>query len=450
MAKYLAPEGYLYDEKSGLYYSQNIEVDLDGNRTQNVLWFNAETGEYTKAQYALSPVPAAPPLPEEFLETPTPPEAVSVATPVTPETAPTAAPAATPVAPVTSTVAPTPTPAVPTVAPAATPVTPTATPSAQTSTATSGSKSTTSAPAKIPAKKKNSWVPAVIAGVAVVLLLGGAFFALKKFGYEIQDKLPFMEPVVSFVNGGAHYGPIGGHNDDRDDDRDDERNDERDDRDEDAQNVADATDDTNVTENSSNDVTQNASSTDASSETANTPNEDTSAENSDSIAEEIVESEQGYDGVLPEELTEDEALQIANDLGIVSGTFVPESEYSPNGKYIGYIFGNYFATPTTDFDKEFFETDGYPSIHIFTDGTYEMFCQTGGDCWWNSGTYSVSEPQSEMDDVTVYLYGAIDSGGNTVTAEFVFTDAQDYPVLVTEGLGYMGEEGAPYWFERDY
>ena len=39
-------------------------------------------------------------------------------------------------------------------------------------------------------------------------------------------------------------------------------------------------------------------------------------------------------------------------------------------------------------------------------------------------------------------------GGQKVKAKFVFTDAEDYPIFETEGFGYMGEKGAPYWFER--
>lgn len=523
MAKYLAPDGYLYDANSGLYYTQTVETDVAGNRTQNVLWFNAETGEYTRAQYKLPPVPPAPPAP-----------------------------------------------------------------AAQSSTETSTNTSTPSrpaqsAPAKFPAKKKNSWLPAIIAGVAVVLLGGGAFFALKNFGYEIQDKLPFMESVVSFANGNVHQGPLGGNHNDKDEDRDDDRND-REDNDQN-QNTSSADSLTPVSnarwddysidsselkisvvsydtskidsltiygvgdldrefpcttgtdsdvigdmiymwgagigdvkvalyykyEGDSGSITPREMSagvigSDGSlisslnteikngtitfydislpSETSgvestgnvsavlkvggNTFKNDNvpllingklangtaaDAENFERVLEEALsEGADGYghDGVSTEEMTEEGLLQTTDGKDIIAGTFVPDSEYSPEGNYIGFIFGNYVVTPDSDFDKEFFETDGYPSIHIFTDGTYEMFCQIGGDSWVNKGYYSVSEPRSEMDDVTVYLYGAKDNGGNTVTAEFVFTDAQDYPLLVTEGMGYMGAGGSPYWFERDY
>ena len=53
MAKYLPPNGYMYDEKSGLFYDQHIEENADGTKSQVVNWFNAETGEYTMSVYPM-------------------------------------------------------------------------------------------------------------------------------------------------------------------------------------------------------------------------------------------------------------------------------------------------------------------------------------------------------------------------------------------------------------
>ncbi|MCR4909470.1 MAG: hypothetical protein K5985_11625 [Lachnospiraceae bacterium] len=51
MAEYQAPEGYLYDPETGLYYSQVTAVDARGSRMQVVTWFHADTGEYEQQVY---------------------------------------------------------------------------------------------------------------------------------------------------------------------------------------------------------------------------------------------------------------------------------------------------------------------------------------------------------------------------------------------------------------
>lgn len=56
MANYLPPEGYLYDEGSGLFYTQTIASDANGKRSQVVTWFNADTGEYTRNTYPIEDV----------------------------------------------------------------------------------------------------------------------------------------------------------------------------------------------------------------------------------------------------------------------------------------------------------------------------------------------------------------------------------------------------------
>lgn len=58
MATYKAPEGYIYDSNSGLYYSQQIVKDTSGNMNRFVTWFNADTGQYTQYLYPM-PVDAS-------------------------------------------------------------------------------------------------------------------------------------------------------------------------------------------------------------------------------------------------------------------------------------------------------------------------------------------------------------------------------------------------------
>lgn len=51
MALYNPPEGYLYDNNSGLYYSQVVTQDELGNINQVVTWFDANTGQYSQNVY---------------------------------------------------------------------------------------------------------------------------------------------------------------------------------------------------------------------------------------------------------------------------------------------------------------------------------------------------------------------------------------------------------------
>ena len=53
MGRYREPDGYLYDERTGLYYSQVIAVDESGKQVQVVTWFNAESGEYSQFFYPI-------------------------------------------------------------------------------------------------------------------------------------------------------------------------------------------------------------------------------------------------------------------------------------------------------------------------------------------------------------------------------------------------------------
>ena len=53
MGKYREPEGYILDERTGLYYSQIIGVDETGSQMQIVTWFNTESGEYSQYTYPI-------------------------------------------------------------------------------------------------------------------------------------------------------------------------------------------------------------------------------------------------------------------------------------------------------------------------------------------------------------------------------------------------------------
>ena len=53
MAVYQAPEGYKYDENTGLYYTQVIAADASGSSYRVVTWFNADTGEYDQQVYLM-------------------------------------------------------------------------------------------------------------------------------------------------------------------------------------------------------------------------------------------------------------------------------------------------------------------------------------------------------------------------------------------------------------
>lgn len=54
MTKYAPPAGYQLDNASGRYYTQTIEQMPDGSQIQQVIWFNCETGQYTKSSYTVS------------------------------------------------------------------------------------------------------------------------------------------------------------------------------------------------------------------------------------------------------------------------------------------------------------------------------------------------------------------------------------------------------------
>lgn len=53
MAQFNPPEGYLYDENSGLYYTQIIARDENGIESQVVTWFDAENGQYSQEVYPI-------------------------------------------------------------------------------------------------------------------------------------------------------------------------------------------------------------------------------------------------------------------------------------------------------------------------------------------------------------------------------------------------------------
>jgi len=51
MANYQVPEGFLYDKKSGLYYSITEAVDSTGKLSRVLTWFDAESGTYDQEVY---------------------------------------------------------------------------------------------------------------------------------------------------------------------------------------------------------------------------------------------------------------------------------------------------------------------------------------------------------------------------------------------------------------
>ncbi len=58
---YRPPEGYLFDPDTGLYYSQVIASDRDGNRSRVVTWFDCDTGKYRQEIYPLESSAELPP-----------------------------------------------------------------------------------------------------------------------------------------------------------------------------------------------------------------------------------------------------------------------------------------------------------------------------------------------------------------------------------------------------
>ncbi len=53
MNQYNPPEGYQLDERTGLYYTQTLAEDENGQQAQVVNWFNAKTGEYRQDVYPI-------------------------------------------------------------------------------------------------------------------------------------------------------------------------------------------------------------------------------------------------------------------------------------------------------------------------------------------------------------------------------------------------------------
>lgn len=135
----------------------------------------------------------------------------------------------------------------------------------------------------------------------------------------------------------------------------------------------------------------------------------------------------------------------------VEGQFIPNGEeYGPNGYWIGCIYGSFVAMPQTSFDEEYFKTEITPCLRLYENGTYELDCSMGGDYWTSRGTYTVIDPEYEMAEIIVTLFDCSKGpGAGTGNAVVVFSDASDYPQFLSDGFGYMGEYGAPYQFERE-
>ena len=54
MSNYQVPEGFLYDKKSGLYYSITEAVDSTGKLSRVLTWFDAESGTYDQEVYPVT------------------------------------------------------------------------------------------------------------------------------------------------------------------------------------------------------------------------------------------------------------------------------------------------------------------------------------------------------------------------------------------------------------
>ena len=57
------PKGFSLDPASGLYYSQTIEKDANGNDVKAIIWLNLQTGEHRKQYYPVVQQPAPTPAP---------------------------------------------------------------------------------------------------------------------------------------------------------------------------------------------------------------------------------------------------------------------------------------------------------------------------------------------------------------------------------------------------
>lgn len=51
MSKITPPEGFIFDDRTGYYYTQEIEENKEGKFIQHVVWFDPETGEFTDNYY---------------------------------------------------------------------------------------------------------------------------------------------------------------------------------------------------------------------------------------------------------------------------------------------------------------------------------------------------------------------------------------------------------------
>ncbi len=51
MQRYYAPEGFVYDDNTGLYYKSDIVTEENGQQTLWITWFDAQSGEYSQYSY---------------------------------------------------------------------------------------------------------------------------------------------------------------------------------------------------------------------------------------------------------------------------------------------------------------------------------------------------------------------------------------------------------------
>lgn len=92
------PKGFKLDPASGLYYSQSIEKDANGNDVKAIIWLNLQTGEHRKQYYPVVQQPAPTPAPAPA-PTPAPAPAYTPAAAPAPAAGPATEAGQTPVQP---------------------------------------------------------------------------------------------------------------------------------------------------------------------------------------------------------------------------------------------------------------------------------------------------------------------------------------------------------------
>lgn len=114
-----------------------------------------------------------------------------------------------------------------------------------------------------------------------------------------------------------------------------------------------------------------------------------------------------------------------------SSSAIIYDDYDDNGYYIGYIYNEFIAIDP-NLDKS-----NAPRLIFNDDGTCEMFLNLGDGFQTVYGTFTISNKESEMDDV--YLYITLDDnlGFLPDKATVRFSDTVDYCEFLDDGFGIM-------------